>query len=227
MSIYNNSKVYKIYSSLGDNIYIGSTYRSLADRYDEHVSSYKLYTQDNNKNYTSSFILFDKYGFENCKIKRLESVDVETRTELLQVEAKHIKINKDKCVNKNLPFCTPEEKIEHRKEHLQLPETIEHRKEYRNQPDQVQSRRDYNQQKYNCDCGFQCKNQPAVKEGHFRSPNHQQYMKLKEKLLLASKTTIINNITNNIQTVITMNNFPKTEKEELEELEKELENSQK
>ena len=140
-----------------------------------------------------------------------------------------------------MPYCSDEEKIENRNIHnalpetiekrnihLHLPETIQHRKEYRNEPEQVQSRRDYNQQKYNCECGFQCKNQPAVKEGHFRSPNHQKYILLQEKLKLATQP-IINNITNiNIEVVTTLNVNPiKSEQQELDELERDFELSMK
>ena len=221
MNKYNSSKIYKIYSDLGTDIYIGSTYRSITDRYSDHVKNYLLF--DNTKNYTSSFKLFDKYGVHNCCVVLLEDVNVESRSELLQVEAKHIKANKAFCVNKNLPFTSEEEKLQNKKEYRQVQEYIEHRKAYRDTPEQKQKRRDYNAQRYNCECGYlYCKNTPRAKKQHFElSEMHLKY--------LLSKQTQTTNITINIQTVQTLNTNPifKTEAQELDELEKEFENLMK
>ena len=255
MSKYNNSKIYKIYSSEGEDIYIGSTYRTLEKRLKEHVNNYKAYQKDDTRQYTSSFKLFENYLVKNCLIELLEAVNVETRSELLQIEAKHIKYNKNKCANILLPYCTDEEKAEHKKEYNELPETIqkrkehnelpevvqarkeylqnpayvEHRKEYRNQPEQRQHRRDYYEKNlFRCECGFVCT--PKYKDSHLGSPNHLKYLRKQERLLkLQQQPTIINNYITNIQNVQTFNNINavKNEKEELEELEKELELSMK
>lgn len=54
-----------------------------------------------------SFNLFDKYGVENCEIVLLESVNCNSKEELLARERWFIENNK--CVNKYIPFRTPEE----------------------------------------------------------------------------------------------------------------------
>jgi hypothetical protein len=97
MSKYNTSKIYKIISSLGCEMYIGSTYRTINDRFNDHLRNYSFYNVDNLKNYTSSFKLFDKYGIESCSVVLLEEVNVETRIELLQKKAKHIKEKNELC----------------------------------------------------------------------------------------------------------------------------------
>ena len=228
MSKYNNSKVYKIFTTLGNEIYIGSTTRKIEQRFKEHVSYYKAYTNDNTKQYMSSFQLFTQYGIQHCHIEKLENVNVETRKELLQVEAKYIKENKDICVNILLPYCSDDEKAQHKTIYRQRPEYVEHRKQYRDQSEQKQQRRDYNAQRYNCPCGYKfCKNTPRAIKHHLERCavcyNANDFMNNKQP-----PTIIINNITNNItiQTVQTFNNNPigKTQEQlELDELEKELE----
>ena len=238
MNKYNNSKIYKIYSQLGNDIYIGSTSRSIVGRFNEHIKNYQYSKLDNTKTYTSSFRLFEQYGTNNCCVVILEKINVETRSELLQIEAKHIKENKQFCVNINSPYTSEEDKIqnridycqtpeykENRKVYREKPEYISHRKEYRDTPDQKQKRRDYNQQRFNCPCGYlYCKNTPRARKIHFElNTQHLKYM------LALNPQPIINNITINIQTVNTLNTNPvfKTEQQELDDLDSELENLMK
>ena len=57
-----------------------------------------------------SFVLFEKYGVENCNIILMENVDVKSKDELTAREAEYIKNNK--CINKFLPYQTNEERKE-------------------------------------------------------------------------------------------------------------------
>ena len=70
---YDNSKIYKIWSTAGDKIYIGSTTKKyLSQRMDNHRSGYKLWKND--KHYlTTSYHLFEEYGLDNCFIELLEA----------------------------------------------------------------------------------------------------------------------------------------------------------
>ena len=79
MTKYDNGKIYKIESDLGDLIYIGSTTKErLSSRLAQHVYVYRNKPKDGalkkgkSPNYTST-ILFDKYGVENCKIILIEN----------------------------------------------------------------------------------------------------------------------------------------------------------
>jgi len=96
---YENSKIYKIWSVLGDKIYIGSTTQSLAKRMGGHRSSYKAY-QLALKLHISSYYVFDEYGVENCQIELIECSSCENRIELHRKEGEHIR--KYTCVNKNI-----------------------------------------------------------------------------------------------------------------------------
>lgn len=107
MTKYDNGKIYKIESDLGDLIYIGSTTKErLSSRLAQHVYVYRNKPKDGvpkkgkSPNYTST-ILFDKYGVENCKIILIENYSCKSKDELTAREAHYIQTMQ--CVNKNSP----------------------------------------------------------------------------------------------------------------------------
>ena len=118
MSKYNNGKIYKIENINEDgDIYIGSTTkRLLYSRLERHIEDYKLYKLDYKVSKMNSFILFDNYGVDNCKITLLENVNVETKNELLKREAYYIKTLQ--CVNKVVPLRSRSQYREDTKEHI-------------------------------------------------------------------------------------------------------------
>ena len=139
---YNNGKIYKIQpksdGEQGD-IYIGSTTKVLlSQRMSEHRCDYKRWKKGNT-NKVTSFILFDKYGVENCEIVLIEIVNVESKDELIARE-KHW-IQSTNCVNKLVVGRTPKEYYEENKEailfckkkyHNENKETIQvYKKKYR------------------------------------------------------------------------------------------------
>ncbi len=102
---YQNSKIYKIESPLGDKIYIGSTTKEyLSQRMDTHRSEYKSWKLDKLKKRTKSVEVFDEYGLENCIIVLLENCPCNTKDEIYSREAFYIKSMK--CVNHNIPNRT-------------------------------------------------------------------------------------------------------------------------
>ena len=104
---YGNGKIYKIESTLGDKIYIGSTTKAqLSMRMSKHRSDYKNWKVGKAKLVTS-FQLFDEYGLENCSIVLLEDCPCESKDQLLAREAHYIKSLA--CVNKNIPLRTHKE----------------------------------------------------------------------------------------------------------------------
>ena len=108
---YNSSKIYKIepvcdYAE-GD-IYIGSTIKKyLCERMAEHRKDYKRWKNDIDTKKCMSFILFERYGVENCKIILLEHVNVLTKDELKSKEGSYIRTLN--CVNKYIPDRTTKE----------------------------------------------------------------------------------------------------------------------
>jgi len=112
MSKYINGKIYKI-ESMNENqeegdIYIGSSSRPyLCQRMGNHRADYRKWKKGTVTSYMTSFILFDKYGVDNCKITLLENFPCDSKDELLSREAFYIR--KLKCVNKQIPLRTKKE----------------------------------------------------------------------------------------------------------------------
>jgi hypothetical protein len=114
---YNNGKIYKIEPIVdhdeGD-IYIGSTTKQyLSQRMDTHRNDYKR-----KHGSMTCFKLFDKYGFENCCITLLETVQANSKDELHARERFYIQSMK--CVNKVIPLQTPKEYREIHKDKMKV-----------------------------------------------------------------------------------------------------------
>ena len=108
---YQTGKVYKIWSNLGDKIYIGSTTKQyLSQRLAKHKSDYGIWKKGN-CHLTSSYLLFDEYGLENCNIELLENCPCSSKDELRAKEGEYIR--KMPCVNKNLIHNSKKEKRKH------------------------------------------------------------------------------------------------------------------
>ena len=124
---YNNGKIYKIepiVDHLEDEIYVGSTTKKyLSQRMDNHRSSYKLWTDGKTNNFTV-FDLFNKYGIDNCKIYLLESVNANSKDELLAREGYYIRSLK--CVNRKIEGRTAKEYRKDNKDKI-----TEQKKQYR------------------------------------------------------------------------------------------------
>ena len=111
---YANSKVYKIWSTQGDKIYVGSTNKQyLSQRMDKHRSDYKRWKDGKCRSITS-FKLFDEYGLENCFIELIEAKECNSKDELLQLEGKYIR--ELECVNRFITGRTTKEWREDNKE---------------------------------------------------------------------------------------------------------------
>lgn len=114
---YQNSKIYKIESHLGNKIYIGSTTKEyLSQRMDSHRSEYKRWKLCKTKKITA-YEIFDEYGLDNCNIVLIESFTCNDVNELRAKEAHFIKTLT--CVNKAIPGRTLKEwYVDNREEKL-------------------------------------------------------------------------------------------------------------
>ena len=114
---YSNGKIYKIEPVSGGeegDVYIGSTTQPLSKRMVCHRSHYKQW-KEGTRGKTNSFELFDKYGVESCQITLLETVESNSKEELLAKERYYIK-SLD-CVNKIVAGRTkPEYYIENKEQ---------------------------------------------------------------------------------------------------------------
>ena len=94
-------KVYKIICSQSNDVYIGSTFNTLRDRWMEHKNRYRVYQKDPSRS-MSIHKYFDKYGIENFKIILIKEYEVVDRKHLESKE--QLWLNKLKNINKNSAF---------------------------------------------------------------------------------------------------------------------------
>ena len=145
---YSQGKIYKIEPTVehdeGD-IYIGSTTKKyLSQRMTAHRSCYNLW-RDGKHHFLTSYVLFDKYGIENCSIVLLENLHASNFDELASREAYHIKTLK--CVNKHIPLRTDAEYYQDNKEKIlsrvkeYRQENIEKIREYDKERSKTESRK--------------------------------------------------------------------------------------
>ena len=100
MADYTNGKIYKIeplQPDKEDDVYIGSTTKEyLSQRLATHKYGFMHWKKTGEKK-LASYDLFEKYGFENCKIVLLENVKCSSKDELVAVENKYI--HNIQCIN--------------------------------------------------------------------------------------------------------------------------------
>jgi len=185
---YKNAKIYKIWSVLGDKIYIGSTTKEyLSQRMTNHRSQYKCYKNEKSL-FVSSYILFDEYGVENCSIELLEAKECESIDEVRQLEGSYIR--KLECVNRR---CEGISRQESQKKYYQNHKDIikeSKKKYYEDHKDIIKESRltyrqdhkdvikEYAKNKYesikdifiDCECG--CKISQKNKDQHLRTKKH-------------------------------------------------------
>ena len=107
---YSFAKIYKIEPITGGeegDVYVGSTAAPLLSiRMSHHRSTYKRWQNGKGCKLTS-YILFEKYGVDNCHIVLLESVNANNKDELFARE--RYWIQSLRCVNKNISGRTSHE----------------------------------------------------------------------------------------------------------------------
>ena len=108
---YGNGKIYKIVDISNTMCYYGSTIETLHSRMLKHKAQYKLNTK-----YYTVFEIFNKYGFENCKIELVENYACNNNKELNKREGYYIKNNV--CINRNIAGRTWQERYNDKKAHI-------------------------------------------------------------------------------------------------------------
>jgi len=101
-----NGKVYKIVSSIIENIYVGSTFQPLCQRLSKHKTAYKRYLENKGK-YNTSFEVIKNDA--NVCIILIEEYNCNTKMELHSRERFWIEHYKNIIVNKNIPTRTQKE----------------------------------------------------------------------------------------------------------------------
>lgn len=109
---YKQGKIYKICSNQTEKIYIGSTCKSLENRFDLHKIALKRWKQGLINKY-SSFDLLDKYN--DCYIELIELYPAKDKRDLFNRERYFIEENINLVINKIIPSRTKKEYYESNK----------------------------------------------------------------------------------------------------------------
>jgi hypothetical protein len=123
---YGNTKIYKIWSTQGDKVYIGSTTKEyLSQRMDTHRKEYKRW-KNGNRDKITSYVLFEEYGVENCFIELIEAKACNNSDEKNKLEGGYIRSME--CVNKVMLGRTQQEyEIENKEKRKQY--KLEHKEQ--------------------------------------------------------------------------------------------------
>lgn len=151
--------IYKITSPSTDKIYIGSTTTTLKTRLRKHR---------HNKLKCSAELIV---SLLDSTIELIEEVEIENKKELLGRERYYIELNRDICVNKNIP--NREVKETQKEYYMKNINKIKENKAnyYKNNSSII---RDKLKQKFNCECGGRyTKNNKVC---HLKSKKHEKYI---------------------------------------------------
>ena len=159
-------KIYKIISTQGNEIYIGSTFNTTRDRFKQHKSDYKRWKEGNCPN-ISVFKLFEKYGIDNCKMVLIKQYDIIDRKHLEVYELLWCYKLRFNCVNTNQQFHI--KKIYGKQYRAQ---NKEHRQKLHQQ--YYQNNKEQFLQQFNCDCGG--KYTYKKKSRHIKTQKHQKWL---------------------------------------------------
>ena len=141
-NIYKNGKIYKIVDIGYNEEYFGSTTVELSSRMSKHRTSYRRWA-NGSKDSCTSFLLFEKFGLDNCKIELVEVFPCNSKEELRKREGYWIK--HEECVNKSVAGRTQREYIEDNREMI-----LEGLRQYNIQnKDKIKERRDKHRKENN------------------------------------------------------------------------------
>jgi len=114
MPDYSKGKIYAIRSHQTEQIYIGSTVQTLAQRLGKHRCKYKQYSNTGKYNYVTSF---DILKYDDHYIELLEMCPCTCRAELHRREGQLIREHNN-CVNKHIAGQTQKEHYSENKERI-------------------------------------------------------------------------------------------------------------
>ena len=152
------AKIYKMIDNTNDNVYIGSTCKTLKERLISHKCSYNRFLKGLYNNVKS----FDIIKNNDYHIELLENCNIKTKQELFQRERYYIENNE--CLNKYIPGRTDKEYREANKDKIKI--------YYDVNKDKINIKRN---QMIDCECcgKFTIRN----KARHIKSQKHQEFIK--------------------------------------------------
>lgn len=148
--MYQNGKIYKITCDLTDKIYIGSTCNPLYKRHDGHKHKYRQFINGKYHNVSS----FELIKLGDTVITLIEDFPCDRKEQLNARERYHIELNRNICVNKNIPTRTQKERRTENPENHQEQNRKWVEKNPEKEKERLKKYRDLNKLiKINCECG--------------------------------------------------------------------------
>lgn len=150
-------RVYKIISTEGNEVYVGSTFNTTRNRFSQHKKDYQKWKKNNvkySKHNVSVNKLFEKYGKDKCKIILIKEYDVLDRFHLEVYES--LWIYKLKSINNQIPFVIKK---------------LRSKKYYKDNKDQFSIKRN---KTFGCPCGGSYAY--SRKANHMKTKKHQTYL---------------------------------------------------
>lgn len=193
---YQLGKIYAIRTYQSEEVYVGSTIQTLANRMAGHRRDYKEYKKNGTSvKYVSSYKILK---YDDAYIELIQLYPCNSKTELDAVEGQYIR--QMECVNKNIAGRSRKEyRMDNsdrlneisKQYYLENKESIKERKSqyYIDNRDKIN---EYKNQKHTCICGG--KYTTGHKSQHLNTNKHQLYItmeKHKQKLKPKSKLTKI------------------------------------
>uniref|UniRef100_UPI00404B2442 GIY-YIG nuclease family protein n=1 Tax=Flavobacterium sp. TaxID=239 RepID=UPI00404B2442 len=158
---YQEGKVYKIYNTINDDIYVGSTTQKLCERMRDH----RYCINNQKKKDRLLYQAFREHGVCNFRIELIEKCPCNDKDELRRTEGKYIRELKP-YLNMNIAGRTCKEYHNDHREQLK-----EHKKQYAEQHKEYFKAyfKAYSKEEITCECGR------MIARGHLR--RHQRSMK--------------------------------------------------
>ena len=168
INFYEKARIYKIVDNTNQNIYIGSTCKTLAQRLGQHRADYKRFLNEGNNNVTSFEIIkngnYNIYLIEEFSCENIEQLRARERFFIESME----------CVNRYIPGRTKHEYYENNKELMKEKQKKYHdnnleyiqkyMKKYR------EDNKEYSKTKIICNCGG--KFTLSSKSIHYKTKKH-------------------------------------------------------
>lgn len=161
MTDYSRGKIYKLVSKDTDEIYIGSTCKTLKRRLAGHIAHYKQFLIGKMDFITSYHLV----NYENVQIVLIENFPCQTNAELYRREGYYVR--NTVCVNEEIPGRTAKEYYHDNKVRL----NARHIKYNAKNKARISAR---SNTKFLCDCGG--KYTRINKTHHVRSLKHQAFI---------------------------------------------------
>jgi hypothetical protein len=155
---YQNSKIYAIKSFQTNDVYYGSTTKSLSKRLSRHKEDYRRW-QKNKYHYVTSY---EVMKFDDCYIELYELYPCNSKTELERREGQIIRANVD-AINQRIAGRTKKEYDR---------DNVDNKKKYDQQ--YRKANRDKINEKHNCVCGVSYIKRN--KTDHLKTVKHQNYV---------------------------------------------------